>query len=207
MKDLLIVGSGDYAIEAFEAISEINAIEPKWRVRGFLDDYKEVGENVYFDYEVVGSVKEWIPAPNQVFVAGIASPRGKRTVVETLKAKGAVFETIVSPRAFVSPTVKLGEGCFILKNSCVNHGTVLNDFVTVACSMVGGDATIGAYTTTTSFVNITDCTIGNEVFVGSHSVILSRLRVGDGAFICAGSIVMSHVKPGRKMFGCPARPI
>lgn len=207
MKDLVIVGSRDYAIEAYEAIAEINREAPVWRVLGFLDDHRAVGTDVYMGAKVVGSVAEWEPQGNQAFVLGIASPEGKRKVVDVLKPKGAVFQTIVSARAFVSPTAQLGEGCFILKGSNVNHGSRLGDFVTVGCSMVGGDAVIGDYSTTTSFVNITSCSIGKGVFVGSHSVVLSGRKVGDGAFVCAGSIVMGHVRAGKKVMGCPARPI
>lgn len=205
--DLVIAGSEDYAIEAYEAIEEINASGKIWRVLGFLDDGKPIGTEVYMGVKVIGSIREWEPSGNQVFVVGIASPSGKRKVAEILKSKGAVFQTIVSARAYVSPSAKIGEGCLILKDSNVNHGTVLGDFVTIGCSMIGGNAVVGDYSTTTSFVNLTSCQIGEGVFVGSHSVVLGKRKVGDGSFICAGSIVMGNVKPGKRVMGCPARPI
>lgn len=207
MKNLIIVGSGDFGIEMYETVVEINASEPTWNVLGFLDDDKPVGTVIYDDVAVIGTVKDWEPQTGEWFGIGIANPAGKEKVATKLNSQGANFATIVSPRSFVSSTAHLGTGCFIFKNSNINHGTVLGDFVSVGCSMIGGNAHIGNYSTTTSFVNITSCKIGQRVFVGSHAVVLHGLKVGDDCFISAGSIVMGNVKPGRRMFGCPARPM
>ena len=44
--------------------------------------------------------------------------------------------------------------------------------------------------------NITNAHIGKRVFIGSHAVILNGKKVGDDAFVCAGSIVFSNVTVG-----------
>jgi bifunctional UDP-N-acetylglucosamine pyrophosphorylase / glucosamine-1-phosphate N-acetyltransferase len=38
-------------------------------------------------------------------------------------------------------------------------------------------------------------TIGNRVFVGSDSVLVAPVRIGDGAYIAAGSAITENVPP------------
>jgi len=46
--------------------------------------------------------------------------------------------------------------------------------------------------------------IGSDVWVGSHSVILSGICIGDGAIIAAGSVVKKDVPPYTIVGGTPA---
>jgi len=44
-------------------------------------------------------------------------------------------------------------------------------------------------------VNKYPTTIGNRVFVGSDSIFVAPVRVGDGAYIAAGSAITENVPP------------
>ena len=50
-------------------------------------------------------------------------------------------------------------------------------------------------------------TLGNDVIVGSGAQILGPFRVGNGARIGAGSVVVREVPEGATMVGSPARPV
>jgi putative colanic acid biosynthesis acetyltransferase WcaB len=53
-----------------------------------------------------------------------------------------------------------------------------------------------------------DCpSIGNNVDIGSNSVVLGSIRIGDNAVIGAGSVVLHDVAPGDVVAGNPARSI
>ena len=47
--------------------------------------------------------------------------------------------------------------------------------------------------------------IGDRVWIGPHAKIVGPVRVGDGATIGAGSVVLSDVAPGALVLGNPAR--
>lgn len=49
--------------------------------------------------------------------------------------------------------------------------------------------------------------IGNDVFVGAHSVILAGVTVGDGAVIGAGTVVIRDVVPYSIVAGVPAKVV
>lgn len=49
--------------------------------------------------------------------------------------------------------------------------------------------------------------IGNDVWVGSHVLILGGVTIGDGAIIAAGAVVCKDVEPYTIVAGVPAKPI
>ncbi len=50
-------------------------------------------------------------------------------------------------------------------------------------------------------------TVGNDVWIGYHAVLLSGITVGDGAVIAAGAVVTKDVPPYTIVGGMPARVI
>ena len=49
--------------------------------------------------------------------------------------------------------------------------------------------------------------VGNDVWLGTNCIILSGVRIGDGAVVAAGSIVTSDVSPYAIVGGIPAKTI
>jgi acetyltransferase-like isoleucine patch superfamily enzyme len=49
--------------------------------------------------------------------------------------------------------------------------------------------------------------IGNDVWVGTHSIVLSGVTIGDGAVIGAGSVVSKDIPPYTIAAGVPAVPV
>jgi acetyltransferase-like isoleucine patch superfamily enzyme len=49
--------------------------------------------------------------------------------------------------------------------------------------------------------------IGNDVWIGAHALILSGVKIGDGAVIAAGSVVTKDVLPYAIVGGVPAKLI
>lgn len=205
MKDIIIVGAGGFGREAFYLIQAINQVEPQFNVIGFLDDNPNALDGKKIDCPILGKVCDWQPTEKEVYAMGIASPKTKEKVANILVGKGAKFATLIHPAALVNKDAIIGIGCVIGGRSSVGALTRVGDFVHVAGSMVGQDALIDDYSTTTGFANITNALIGKRVFVGSHAVVLNGKKVGDDAFICAGSIVFNNVKAGTKVIGNPAK--
>lgn len=52
-----------------------------------------------------------------------------------------------------------------------------------------------------------DVYIGNGVWIGTHSIILSGITIGDGAIIAAGAVVTKNVEPYTVVGGVPAKLI
>ena len=47
--------------------------------------------------------------------------------------------------------------------------------------------------------------IGNNVWIGTHAIILGNVRIGDNAIIGAGAVVLKDVEPNSVVAGNPAK--
>jgi serine O-acetyltransferase len=50
-------------------------------------------------------------------------------------------------------------------------------------------------------------TVGNNVVIGAHAVILGPVEIGDNSRIGAGSVVVKSVPPGSTVVGVPGRVV
>lgn len=50
-----------------------------------------------------------------------------------------------------------------------------------------------------------DITVGDDVWIGARAIILSGVKIGQGALICAGAVVTKDVPPYAIVAGVPAK--
>jgi exopolysaccharide acyltransferase PssR len=69
--------------------------------------------------------------------------------------------------------------------------------------------TFGAAILTHDYVNDLnrDVHIGDNCFIGAHSIILPGVTIGDGCIVAAGSVVARNVPAGSLVAGNPARVV
>lgn len=206
-KDLIIVGAGHLGIDVYDLASAINKSSPKWSIRGFINDIDVDLSRFKLPIGIIGTIEGWTPSENEVFAMAIGSSRGKESVAEKLKRRGAVFETLVSPKASVNQTAELGEGVVIFAGALIAPCARIGNFANIGhSSILGIDAQIGDYSNTAARVNVyQDVMIGRRCQIWSQAVILNS--VGDDAVVGAGSVVVNKVKPGTTVFGNPAKRV
>lgn len=201
MKDLIIVCAGGFGREVYYLAKEIG----KWNIKGFIDDNLNALDGVNMTLPILGTIKDWVPSENEVFALGVSNPKTKEVIVNIMTTKGAKFETLIAPHSRIIETATIGEGCII--SGTIGDCAVIGNYVNVMGSMIGQDSIIDDFSTTTGFVNIASARLGKRVFVGSHAVVLNGRKVGDDAFVCAGSVVFTNVKASIKVLGNPAKKI
>ena len=101
----------------------------------------------------------------------------------------------------IHPGASIGRRCFIDHGTGVVIGetSVLGDDVLLYQGVVLGG--------TTSEKKKRHPTIGNNVVMGSGSIILGDITVGDNAMIGSGSVVIKPVPPGATVVGIPGRVV
>jgi bifunctional UDP-N-acetylglucosamine pyrophosphorylase/glucosamine-1-phosphate N-acetyltransferase len=84
-----------------------------------------------------------------------------------------------------------------LKKSTVGEGTKSMHLTYLGDAKIGKKANIGAGTITCNYDGFHKhpTTIGNKVFIGSDSALVAPVRVGDGAYVAAGSTITDNVPP------------
>lgn len=213
MKDIIIVCAGGYGKEVLEIIKAINyracqsGKEEPYHVIGFLNDEPDALKESSINVPIIGDIQNWKPYGDEVYALGLSNPKGKEKIAEMLKGRGAKFESLIAPWSIVPrENMEMGEGCVITAYS-IAPGVKIGNFVHIMGSMIGSKVEIGDYSTTTGFTNIASARIGKRVFVGSHAVIIGNKKVEDDAYVCVGSVVVSNIKAGTKVFGVPAKRV
>jgi len=107
---------------------------------------------------------------------------------------------IIGPFARLRPGNHLKAGARIgnfveLKKSTVGEGTKAMHLTYLGDAKIGAKTNIGAGTITCNYDGFHKypTTIGNKVFIGTNSALVAPVRVGDGAYVAAGSTITDNV--------------
>ena len=107
---------------------------------------------------------------------------------------------VVGPYARIRPGTALGPkahvGNFVeLKNATLEEGAKVNHLSYVGDARVGARANVGAGTITANFdgFNKSHTDIGAGASIGSNSVLVAPVKIGDGAMTGAGAVVRKDV--------------
>jgi bifunctional UDP-N-acetylglucosamine pyrophosphorylase/glucosamine-1-phosphate N-acetyltransferase len=94
-----------------------------------------------------------------------------------------------------------------IKNSTLGPGSKLGHFSYLGDAQVGANVNIGAGVVTCNFdgQHKHPTIIEDDVFVGSDSMLVAPLHIGQGARTGAGSVVTHDVPAGAVVYGVPAR--
>lgn len=111
--------------------------------------------------------------------------------------------TSIGPFARLRPGTRLGQdvhvGNFVeVKNASLEDGAKANHLTYVGDARVGAGANIGAGTIFCNYdgYNKNRCDVGAGVFIGSNSAIVAPVKIGDGAYVAAGSTITRDVGAG-----------
>ena len=209
MNKLIIVGAGGFGREVLEWAWQNPDRGVAWDIAGFIDDDPVALKGFEVGCPILGTIKDWKPSPEELFVISIGDPKTKKNVVGSLSSKGAQFITLVHPSAIIARTASIGKGSVICPQSVVSANAKVGDYVMLNLNCaVGHDASIGDWCTLSSYCDITGkVKVGSGVFLGSHAIVVPNVQVGDNVIISAGSLVVTNVRDGSKVFGIPARKL
>jgi bifunctional UDP-N-acetylglucosamine pyrophosphorylase/glucosamine-1-phosphate N-acetyltransferase len=96
-----------------------------------------------------------------------------------------------------------------VKNSYLGPGTKMGHFSYLGDATIGPNVNIGAGTITCNYdgERKQPTEIGADVFIGSDTMLIAPVKLGEGARTGAGSVVNKDVPPKTLVVGVPARAI
>ena len=144
----------------------------------------------------------------RVFVA-LGNNKIRKKLYDIVTGIGFSPVNIVSKRAVISPSARLGSGICVMAGAVINVNTVIgNDcIINTNCSLdhdciVGDHCHIAPGTAVSGTVHI-----GDTVQLGTGTSVIDGLTIGSGSFIGAGSAVVKNIPENVLAYGVPARII
>jgi bifunctional UDP-N-acetylglucosamine pyrophosphorylase/glucosamine-1-phosphate N-acetyltransferase len=110
--------------------------------------------------------------------------------------------------AEIGPDARIGN--FVeVKKSKIGSGTKASHLTYLGDATIGENTNIGAGTITCNYDGVRkhETRIGSNVKIGSDTMLVAPVEVGDGAATGAGSVVTKNVDPHKLVVGSPARAI
>ena len=136
--------------------------------------------------------------------------------LESCTLEGAVLgaEVTVGPYSTIRPGSVLDDGVHIgthaeIKNARLHRNVRMGHFSYLGDAEVGAETNIGAGVITCNFDGRTKhrTVIGEQAFIGSDTLLIAPVELGDRASTGAGSVVNKSVGAGERVIGSPARRV
>jgi bifunctional UDP-N-acetylglucosamine pyrophosphorylase/glucosamine-1-phosphate N-acetyltransferase len=141
---------------------------------------------------------------------------GNRCKILSSVMEGAVLEDDVD----MGPFARLRKGAHLgnhvhmgnfgeVKDSYLSDGVKMGHFSYIGNAQIGANTNIGAGTITCNYdgekKHATE--IGEDVFIGSDTMLVAPLKIGNGARTGAGAVVTKNIAEDTLVVGMPARAI
>lgn len=177
---------------AFQARARVNALETGVTLTA--------PETVFFALDThIG--RDAIVGPNVLFGPGVTVESGAE-IKGFCHLEGCHISrgATVGPFARLRPGAELAEdvhvGNFVeIKNAILNEGVKVGHLTYIGDAHVGEFTNIGAGTVTCNYDGVMKhrTTIGKRAFIGSDTMLVAPVTVGDGALTASGSVITEDV--------------
>ncbi len=212
-RKIVIIGTGGLAREVAMVIEQINALNQRWDLCGFITDRPdEVGKDLGIA-SIIGDDNWILEQDFQSDIAlGIGYPKLRAKVLTRYLAQPERFHfpNLVHPTVTLDyHRVELGQGNVLAAGCRFTCDISVHDFNLFNLNVtVGHDVVVGSYNVINPGANISGgVVLKNRILVGTGSQILENMEVGNDAIIGASALVRTFISEGQTRVGVPARPV
>jgi acetyltransferase-like isoleucine patch superfamily enzyme len=129
-----------------------------------------------------------------------------------LRLKNIPITAYIALPCKIARDFKAGEYAFINQHCLIGPKVSIGRYSMLApgVSFVGSDHYFnkpGIPIIFSGLPKLNETVVEDDVWIGHRAIILSGVRIGDGAIVAAGSVVTADVKPYSIVAGVPAKPI
>lgn len=212
MKDLVIIGAGDFGREMANVIERINDIEdePIWNIKGFIDDNQNIQGSIIDGYTVIGTTEDLNNAQTEIYaICSLGVSNTRKRIIQKINNPNVKYATLIDPDARVYKNATVGEGSIICGGSILAINTKVGNHVIVNlnCSL-GHDDIIDDYCVINPGVNISGKVIVKECCdLGTGMKAIQGLAIGPNTTVGAGAVVLHDIQEDCVAVGIPAKPI
>jgi bifunctional UDP-N-acetylglucosamine pyrophosphorylase/glucosamine-1-phosphate N-acetyltransferase len=157
--------------------------------------------------------KNCVIGPNSI-IRATKMGNGCKVLASVLEGATLEDDVDIGPFARLRTGAHLGKGVHMgnfgeVKDSTLGEGTKMGHFSYIGNATIGPNVNIGAGTITCNFdgEHKHPTEIGEDVFIGSDTMLVAPVKIGDRARTGAGAVVTKDVPADTLAVGMPARAI
>jgi bifunctional UDP-N-acetylglucosamine pyrophosphorylase/glucosamine-1-phosphate N-acetyltransferase len=187
--------------------AELAAAEAAFQVRARRQAFEDgvtmpAPDTVYFAFDTVIG-RDTVVEPHVVFAPGVTVESGATIrAFSHLEGCHVARGGVIGPYARLRPGTELSEnvrvGNFVeMKNARIGSGSKVNHLSYIGDATLGERTNIGAGTITCNYDGVMKhhTHIGDDVFIGSNTMLVAPVQIGDHAMTGSGSVITSDVEP------------
>ena len=139
----------------------------------------------------------------------------RNSAIPLLDLKG--INARIEPGAIIREQVSIGDNAVVMMGAILNIGAVVGPGTMIDMGAVlGGRATVGSrchvgagavLAGVIEPASATPVIVEDDVLIGANAVVIEGVRIGRGAVVAAGAVVVNDVPENAVVAGCPARVI
>ena len=211
MDKICVIGAGGHGREVIRIIEEINEVQNRYEILGFIDDNQDLKDQTFNGYPVLGGIDEIVEKyGNELkYVLGIGEPRIKKQLIDKLENNNLEWPSIIHPSVRKTKYTEIGQGTIIFPGCVLSVNVKLGDFVCVnTLSSISHDSIIDNYTNINpgAFIN-GNVQVRTGVYLGSGCKIIQDIKIGDWSIIGAGAVIIEDVPENVTVVGVPGEVI
>lgn len=200
--EIIIIGSFHEIIE----LAEANGC----KILGLIDNQKT---GVYRHYKILGddsqAIKQYLVLNKYPIILSPDLPSIRKKLFDLYSSRSFNFYSLLSKRAFISSTSKIGNGTIIQSGVNISAEVEIGNFTKINTNAnIMHNSIIGNFSTIApNAVVLGNISIGNNCYLGANSTILPNLEICEGVTIGAGAVVTKSIKKQGIYIGNPAKEL
>jgi len=203
IRQILILGTGTFAEEIADVISEIPGVS----VTGFVENMnpalcgKKLANLPVFWVDELSKISK-----NHEVICGLGTTF-RHLYITQVKKYNVSFATLFHPSSRISQKSGMGEGTFVSSGVTIAAYTQLARHVNVnRGALIGHHTQIGSFVTVGPGANIAgNCRIDDCTYIGMGTLIIDHISVGSHSIVGAGAVVTKDVPDNVQVVGIPAK--
>lgn len=208
MRSVILIGAGGLAREVIALLED----SLEYKAVGLLDDNTTVHGADVGGLPVLGGIDSAGDHDDSDFLVCTGSGRSRRLIVERLLRLGidsSRYATVIAPDVRIPRDSEVGSGAILLAGTVLttsvsigHHAVLMPRVVCTHDDRIEGFGTLCAGVTLGGSVVVEE-----QAYLGMNSSVKQNIRVGAGAVLGMGSVLLADLPAHQVWAGNPAHPI
>ncbi len=205
----MIIGAGGHGREVLDVVNAINAVEPTFKMIGFLADRDGAHEPLIRQPVGIIGPTSLLETLDADYIVAIGNPDARAEIDQRCMRMGRSSPVLIHPGAGVGSDVHLGPGSVVMAGARITTNLVAGRSLQVNVNAtISHDARIGNYVTISPGCNISgNVELADSVYLGTGCVIIPGVRIGAKTMVGAGAVVVNDLPSDITAVGVPAKPL